>query len=73
MRVSYDPEVDAAYIYLTDQSLIPGRESIPCDAPDGVDAMVVVDWKNGRITGIEVLDASHHLHPDLLASASPKK
>jgi uncharacterized protein YuzE len=73
VRVSYDPEADAAYISLTDEPLMPGRDSIPCDTLDGVNAMVIVDWKDGRITGIEVLDASHRLHPDLLASARPKE
>ena len=72
VRVSYDPEVDAAYIYLTDETLMPGRDSIACEVPDGTNAMVVVDWKNGRIVGLEVMDASHHLHPDLLQSATPK-
>ena len=73
MRISYDPSVDAAYIHLTDEALIPGRYSIPCETPEGVDAMVILDWKNGRITGIEVLGASHQLHPDLLASANPRE
>jgi uncharacterized protein YuzE len=72
VRVSYDPEVDAAYIYLTDESLMPGRDSIACEVPEGTKAMVVLDWKNGRIVGLEVMDASHHLHPDLLKSATPK-
>ncbi len=72
MRVSFDPEADAAYIYLTDEKLMPGRDSIPCETPAGTNAMVVADWKDGRLVGIEVLDASHHLHPDLLASATPK-
>ena len=66
------PEVDAAYIYLTDESLMPGRDSIACEVPEGTNAMVVLDWKNGRIVGLEVMDASHHLHPDLLQSATPK-
>jgi len=72
VRVTYDAEVDAAYIYLTDEPLMPGRDSIPCETPDGINAMIVLDWKNGRVVGLEVLDASRHLHPDLLASATPK-
>lgn len=73
MRVSYDTEADAAYIYLTDAALMPGRDSVPCDTPEGVDAMIVLDWKDGRIVGLEILDASHRLHPDLIASATPKR
>ena len=69
MRLTYDPEADAAYIYLTDEVLMPGRDSVPCDAPDGDHAMVVLDWKDGKIVGLEVLDASARLHQDLLAQA----
>lgn len=69
MRVTHDPEVDAAYVYLTDEVLTPGRDSVPCDAPDGDRAFVVLDWKDGRIAGLEVLDASVRLHPDLLEQA----
>jgi len=69
MRVTYDPQADAAYLYFTDESLIPGRDSVPCDAPEGIQAFVVMDWKDGKIVGLEVLDASKLLHPDLLAEA----
>jgi hypothetical protein len=31
--------------------------------------MVVMDWRDGRIVGLEVLDASKLLHRDLLANA----
>jgi uncharacterized protein YuzE len=72
VRISYDPEADAAYIYFTDQPLEPGRDSILCGAPPGiVEAMVVMDWKDGKITGLEVLDASSLLHADLIAQARP--
>ena len=69
MRVTYDPDVDAAYIYLTNRDLMPGRDSVSCDTPEGVQAMVVLDWKDGRIVGLEVIDASKLLHDDLLALA----
>ncbi len=72
MRVSYDPEVDAAFIYLTDQALEPGRDSIPCETPEGAGAIVVMDWKDGKIVGLEVLDASRVLHQDLIAEARPR-
>jgi uncharacterized protein YuzE len=70
MRVTFDPAADAAYVYLTSEELMPGRDSILCDTPEGIRAMVVLDWKDGRIVGLEVLDASALLHPDLLAEAS---
>jgi uncharacterized protein YuzE len=70
MRISYDPESDAAYIHLTEQDLPPGRDSVPCDPPNGLEhAWVVIDWRDGKITGLEVLDASKLLHQDLLALA----
>lgn len=69
MTISYDPEADAAYIRFTDQPLEPGRDSITCGTPPGINAWVVMDWKDGKITGLEVLDASALLHPDLLAQA----
>jgi hypothetical protein len=30
VRMSCDPAADAVYIYLTDQTLAPGSDSIPC-------------------------------------------
>jgi uncharacterized protein YuzE len=71
MRVTYDPEADAAYVYLTDDELEPGRASVPCDLPDGSAGIVVMDWKDGTIVGLEVLDASKLLRADLLAQARP--
>ncbi len=69
MRITYDRTVDAAYIYLTNAALMPGRDSVPVDPPEGEQAFVVLDWKDGRIVGLEVLDASKRLHADLLAEA----
>jgi uncharacterized protein YuzE len=71
VRITYDRESDAAYIQLTDVPLMPGRDSVPCELPDGAQGhWVVLDWKDGRIVGLEVLDASHLLHADLLDAAS---
>ena len=70
MRISYDPDADAAYIYLTDQPLSPGRDGVVCDPPDdSTRAFIVMEWKDQKIVGIEVLDASRLLHADLLAQA----
>ena len=69
MRISYDPEADAAYIRFTHHDLMPGRDSVPCEPPAGIEAMVVLDWKDGQIVGLEVLDASRLLHADLLSEA----
>lgn len=35
----------------------------------GDHAFVVLDWKDGELVGLEVLDASARLHPDLLDGA----
>jgi uncharacterized protein YuzE len=70
MRVEYDPDVDAAYVCFTDEPLAPGRDSLPCETPEGVRTMVVLDWKDGKIVGLEVLDATTCLHPDFLAQAT---
>ena len=69
MRITSDPDADAAYVFLTDEPLVPGRDSVPVDPPEGMQAMVVLDWRDGKIVGLEVLDASALLHADLLAQA----
>jgi uncharacterized protein YuzE len=69
VRITYDPAADAAYVYLTGERLTRGRTSIPADPPEGVQAFVVLDWKGDRLVGIEILDASSRLHPDLLEEA----
>jgi transposase len=38
-------------------------------AATGTEAFVVLDWKDNRLVGIEVLDARSKLHPDFLAQA----
>jgi uncharacterized protein YuzE len=69
VRITYDPAADAVYIYLTGQRLTPGRTSIPADPPEGVPAFIVLDWKDDRLVGLEILDASSRLHQDLLDQA----
>lgn len=34
--MTFDPEADAAYIHLTDEELMPGRDSVPVDPPEGL-------------------------------------
>lgn len=69
VRITYEPESDAAYIYLTDAELEPGRDTVELETPD-VPAGVNMDWKDGKIVGLEVLDAASLLHHDLLAQAT---
>ena len=71
MRITYDQVANAAYIYLTGEPLTPGRDTVICDLPDDARGFVAMDWKDGKIVGLEVLAASSVLHADLLAQARP--
>ncbi|WHP16204.1 DUF2283 domain-containing protein [Cellulomonas sp. ES6] len=72
MRVTYDAGVDAAYIYLAAEVRAGGvARTVPVD-PRETDGMINLDFDaEGRLVGIEVLDASRFLSPDLLALAEP--
>lgn len=64
MRITYDRSVDAAYIELGD-TRAPGRIKTR-DVGGGI----TLDFDSVKqLVGIEVLDASHHLHANLLISA----
>ncbi len=72
MRASYDPEANAAYIYLADH-IEPGgaKFTYPCD-PAEVNGMINLDFDaDGRLLGIEVLDARQKLPWALLKQAGP--
>jgi uncharacterized protein YuzE len=65
-RVEYDREVDAAYIYFVPEILRGGvARTVPVDG--GSDPwMVNIDVDDqGKIIGLEVLDASRRLPPGL--------
>lgn len=65
MRVSHDEEVDAAYLHLGEPTLRPVK-TVP--VPDIAPSMVNLDFDaDGRLFGIEVLDASKILPSDFLA------
>jgi transposase len=44
-------------------------DETPSSPPDGATATVVLDWKDERLVGIEILDADTRLHQDLLDQA----
>ena len=69
MRITYSDSADTAYLYLTEEPLSAGRESIHCDTPEGVEATVIVDWKDGSVVGFEVVGASRCLPAELLEQA----
>lgn len=49
---------------------MPGRDSVTIDCPGFPGSTVMLDWKDGQAVGLEVLDASVHLHADLLSEAN---
>ena len=60
--VHYDPEANAAYIRLS---------PLPVEESEEVAEGIVIDFDaEGRIVGLEVLDARTHLPPDLLDKAA---
>ena len=67
MKIRFDRSVDAVYIGLT--SPIRVKKSYACD-PRKVGGQISLDFdSDGRLIGIEVLDASRLLTPDLLQEA----
>jgi uncharacterized protein YuzE len=67
MRVTYDAEVDAAYIYLVDTPPPGSAVTTLSLDPAEVNGEVNIDLDSaGRIIGIEVLDASRLLPEELI-------
>jgi uncharacterized protein YuzE len=69
VRITYDRAANAAYIHLTNQALEIGRDTTQAANSRGVTGFVALDWNNGRLIGIEVLDANQRLHTHLLDEA----
>lgn len=69
MRITCDTAADAACIHLTGEPLTPGRTTIQAGTPPAAGGFIALDWKDGRLAGPEILDASSRLHPDLLGEA----
>lgn len=67
MKVTYDADADAAYIYFVDEIGAGGvSRTYPCD-PSEVGGMVNLDFDaGGRLIGVEVMDASRLLPQTLL-------
>ena len=75
MRVTYDPQVDAAYIYLREIDSGGVKHTVPLDdLESNVESVgrLVLDFdEEGRLVGIEALDACEVLPPELLRDAEP--
>jgi uncharacterized protein YuzE len=69
MRLEYDREADAAYIQLVEEISSGGvHRTVGCD-PSEVGGMINLDFDaKGRLVGIEILDASKMLSPELLVT-----
>ena len=70
LRVRFDPEADAAYIYLADEPPRGWRhgKTIPVD-PVEIGGMVNIDLDDdGRFIGVEVMDARSLLSDKILAA-----
>jgi len=66
-RIEYDPQANAAYIYLTEEILAGGVSRTVCVDPTEIGGMVNLDLDvEGRIIGLEVLDARQLLPRDIL-------
>jgi uncharacterized protein YuzE len=66
VKVEYDEDVDAAYIYLTDIAAGGVATTVPC-WPDSEAFTVNLDFDgDGRLIGIEVMEASAKLPPEFL-------
>lgn len=70
MKIQYDSSVDAAYIQIADQIDAGGVASTYMCDPREVQGMINLDFDaDGRLVGIEVLDASFRLPPEALATS----
>ncbi len=69
MKITYDKSADAAYIYLEDRIGEAGiSKTYMCD-PKEV-GMINLDFNTeGKLVGIEVMDASKRLSPEVLLKA----
>lgn len=67
LRVQYEPEVDAAYIYFVSRIGTGGvARTLPVDGGDDPWTVNLDVDAEGRILGLEVLNASKRLHAELL-------
>jgi uncharacterized protein YuzE len=74
VRVTYDPGADRGYVYLRDIESGGAKHTVPLDIEDGPESLVnlVLDFDGEeRLIGIEVLNASETLPPELLRDAEP--
>ncbi len=64
-KLRYDKNVDAAYIYFTEFPAATVEKTYSCD-PKEVGGMINLDFFQGKLVGIEIMDASKKLPKELL-------
>lgn len=69
MRITYDRQANAAYLHLASQPLAASQVTTRAWPPPGLEAFIALDWHDGQLVGIEILDASTVLPSDLLDQA----
>jgi len=66
MKISYDKEANAAYIYINSESNQKVYKTYSCD-PIEVNGIINLDFdKNGKLLGIEIMDADKKLPETIL-------
>lgn len=69
IKVQYDKKGDSAYIYLTDIGPAGVSFTYPCN-PLEVKGMINLDFdQEGKLIGVEIIDASKKLPKEILDSA----
>jgi Uncharacterized conserved small protein len=71
VRISYDRDADTAYIRLGHPTTSAHRATTRALMPAGIDGFIALDWEDGRLLGIEILDASTRLSHEVLEQAEP--
>jgi len=68
INISYDNEVDAVYISLTSDNKIKIKNTYTCDElKENLGGDINLDFdQDGRLVGIEIINASNVLHKELL-------
>ncbi|MEK7535956.1 MAG: DUF2283 domain-containing protein [Patescibacteria group bacterium] len=69
VKIKYDKSADAAYVYFSEFPPEKVEKTYLCD-PQEVKGMINLDFdKDGKLIGIEVMDASKKLSKELLENS----
>jgi uncharacterized protein YuzE len=69
MRMTFDPEADAAYVYIADEITSGAAVENLVVEREGKGDIVLDFDSNGRLLGVEIIGAEALLDPDILATA----